>query len=108
MIGMVFGSIGTPLAPWQAAQVCALASISSAAKAGAVIAAKIPTAPHRVKIKRLNTADTSLVILRFLSLAAVYGGRDLKRKARAAAPLLASALVPAKTASQAGVPPTWR
>src|SRR5580704_2664473 len=67
MIGMVFGSIGTPLAPWHAAQVCALASISSAARAGVVmagaaIAATIPTTPHRVKSRRLITADTSLTI----------------------------------------------
>src|ERR1700688_452410 len=67
MIGIVFGSIGTPLAPWQAAQACALPSISSAAMAGVVmagaaIAAKIPTTPHKFKSRRLITADTSLTI----------------------------------------------
>src|SRR5215470_2079878 len=36
MTGMVFGSIGTPLAPWQALHICALASISPCACAGAL------------------------------------------------------------------------
>src|ERR1700682_5784075 len=86
MIGMVFGSVGTPLAPWQAAQVCALASISSAALEGAAIAAKIPTAPHRVKIKRLITADTSLTydFYRWLQYieAAILSARRGARPAR--------------------------
>src|SRR5947208_2975903 len=34
MTGMVLGSVGTPFAPWHAAQGCALASISSAACTG--------------------------------------------------------------------------
>src|SRR5580700_12080736 len=78
MIGMVFGSVGTPLAPWQAAQVCALASISSAALAGAATAAKIPMAPHRVKIRRLLTADTSLGLKIF-----IVGSSILRRRSEA-------------------------
>src|SRR6516165_10116910 len=38
MGGMVLGSVGTPLTPWQAAQSCTLASIESWARAGRVTA----------------------------------------------------------------------
>src|ERR1043166_1325197 len=60
MIGMVLGSIGTPFWPWQTLQVCVLASMSSAAEAGAAATAKttvsaIP-APKNGEMRSMNNA----------------------------------------------------
>src|SRR5436190_1740448 len=54
MIGMVFGSVGTPFAPWHAAHACAFASMSSAACAGRTASAKLTAAPKIVEKERAN------------------------------------------------------
>src|SRR6516162_3185897 len=51
MIGMVLGSVGTPLWPWHAAHACAFASMSSAAHAGKTASAK-PTPTPKIAEKR--------------------------------------------------------
>src|SRR5436190_351421 len=56
MIGMVFGSMGTPFWPWHAAHACALASMSSAASAGTAVTANPTTAPKITEMRRVNMA----------------------------------------------------
>src|SRR5882724_9489142 len=56
MIGMVFGSVGTPFWPWHAAHACAFASISSAAPAGTAATAKPSPAPKIVEKRRVDIA----------------------------------------------------
>src|SRR5260221_11204010 len=53
MTGMVFGSVGVPLSPWHAAQSCAFASISSAACAGGMAAARPIPIPKIAERKRV-------------------------------------------------------
>src|SRR5690349_1306456 len=55
MVGMVFGSVGTPFSPWQAAQSCAFASIPSCACAGTTAARPSP-APKTTESKRVSMA----------------------------------------------------
>src|SRR6266704_3593043 len=54
MTGMVFGSVGTPLSPWHAAQSCAFASISSAACAGGMATARPIPIPKIAEEKRVT------------------------------------------------------
>src|SRR5271169_5055585 len=71
MIGMVFGSAGTPFWPWQAAQNCAFASISSAAYAGMAVIAKPTAAPAIVENRRVSIA-------RFLPPVTTHGASNRK------------------------------
>src|SRR6267378_113198 len=54
MTGVVFGSAGAPLSPWHAAQSCSFASISSAACAGGMAAARPIPIPKITEKKRVN------------------------------------------------------
>src|SRR6267143_1701193 len=54
MTGMVFGSAGTPLSPWHAAQSCAFVSISSAACAGGMATARPIPIPKIAEKKRVT------------------------------------------------------
>src|SRR5579864_2718045 len=56
MIGMVFGSEGTPLWPWHVAHFCAFAAMSSAAYAGTAVTAKATPAPKIIEKRRVNIA----------------------------------------------------
>src|SRR5947209_13230784 len=56
MLGMVFGSVGTPFWPWHAAHACAFASMSSAEYADTAVIAKLTPALTIVEKRRVNIA----------------------------------------------------
>src|SRR5438045_2331410 len=70
MTGMVLGSVGTPLAPWHAAQGCAFASISSAACADGIASAMPMPTP---KIAETKVANIIFPPLRVCCNASVAG-----------------------------------
>src|SRR2546423_977356 len=86
MTGMVFGSAGTPLSPWHAAQSCTFASISSAACAGGMASARPIPIPKIAEKKRVTMTMFLPLPLRGQSVAGyricrgpVFHGESLMR-----------------------------
>src|SRR5258708_15631064 len=85
MTGMVLGSVGTPLAPWHAAQGCAFASTSSAACAGGMASATpIPS----LKIAETKLANFIFPPLRVCCNASVAGCPSFRQESPMRAKLM--------------------